>query len=496
MKKQIQKLGTLSLNIENYEIDFKFNFEDILTKLGIATRDKNNMTICSFYNCTFSKNAYFQYVILNKNVSFYECKFDESVDFRNCTFNEIAIFNDITFNQNVNFSYTDFNKVVDFTRVIFTKNVVFGKIEFSGYTLFESVEFKTFENPEDENNKRIFKNVNFKIITCCNSYMRNIIFEKCNFEELNVYKVGVDINLFLYSTEFNKVEFNHCTFNKLLLGKSIIRDCLFNKSKIIEEADFHTHLCPADINKVLETRTIIDNTKFNKVHFKQSADFKDSSIESSEWFAIKFDKDADFKRVDFGNKVKFHHIYFGDIGAFWNIKGKYIQFDSIHLVEKSNIYFGHINQIESKNENNETIWETIEYYKKSKLDFTNTMIKGIVNFNTGNNIEKIDFKGSQVNDNLSIELCQEKCANWETASILKNEALKHSNIIESLKYQSLEKDSYLKELWDEKNIRECAILGLAKIVNNHGQDWLLALMFTIWVWLFSYTVFITPNNFF
>ena len=481
-KKENAPDSKVTLNISNCEIDFEFNFEDILKGLGITEvqaiqpyAGRKSKMECSY------------------NIEFSNCIFNQNVILRNTAFSQNVILNDIVFNQGVNFSYTDFNQVVDFTRVIFEKNVIVEDTNFNGYTLFESVEFKTFENPDDKNNKRILKNVNFKEITCCNSYMRNIAFEKCNFEELNVYKVGVDINLFLYPTEWDTVNFTHCEFKKLLLGKSIIRDCLFNKSTIIEEADFHTHLCPADINKVRETRTIIDNTKFSKVHFKQSADFKDSIIKSSEWFAIKFDKDADFKRVDFGDTVSFHHVYFGDIGAFWNIKGKYIQFDSIHLVEKSNIYFGYINQ--NKLEDNKT-WKIIEDHKNSKLDFTNTMIKGIVNFNTGNNIEKINFKGSQVNDNLSLELCPEKCENWETACILKDEELKRNNTIKALEYHAEEKEHYMKELWDNKKIIDLISLMLSKIVNNHGQNWFQALCFTLSIPIFSYTLFSLSNNLF
>ncbi|MGL4347203.1 MAG: hypothetical protein ACRCR9_03860 [Chitinophagaceae bacterium] len=33
-------------------------------------------------------------------------------------------------------------------------------------------------------------------------------------------------------------------------------------------------------------------------------------------------------------------------------------------------------------------------------------------------------------------------------------------------------------------------------MNDHGQDWILALLFTLWVWIFSYTVFITPHYLF
>ena len=96
--------------------------------------------------------------------------------------------------------------MVDFTDVIFEKNLTVRNTDFNGYTLFESVEFKKLEN---KYNKRIFQNVNFNEITCCNSYMRNITFQQCNFEELNVYKVGVDINSSPYSTEWDTINFNN-----------------------------------------------------------------------------------------------------------------------------------------------------------------------------------------------------------------------------------------------------------------------------------------------
>ena len=347
----------------------------------------------------------------------------------------IVYFRNITFKQKVNFSSVVFNQKISFLDIAFSQDAGFTVALFSQKVSFTNTTFS--------------ENVNFSGTT----FSENLTFNNTTFSNTNF-----DGTIFIKDVNFRNITFE--------------QNVIFNTVKF---------------NKYVE---------FNKVHFKQSTDFKDSIIKSSEWFAIKFDKDADFKRVNFGDTVLFHHVYFGDIGAFWNIKGKYIQFDNIHLLDKSNIYFGYINQ--NKLEDNKT-WEIIEDHKNSKLDFTNTMIKGIVNFNTGNNIEKINFEGSQVNDNLSIELSTEKCANWETACILKNEELKRNNTIKALEYQAKEKKLYTKHLHDNKtwsNLLDRFSLLLGKIVNNHGMSWGRALLFTLWVWIFSFTIFSLPNYLF
>ena len=416
--------SALNLNISNYEINFEFNFKNILMGLGI-TEDENRNLRCPYI-----------------------------IEFSDCTFSQYTNFKNIIFNKNIFFNNCNFDYVLDFTDVVFTKNVVFKKTGVKGNMLFESVKFEIFENPEDENNKRLFENVNFKEITCCNSYMRNITFEKCNFEELNVYKLGPDINNFLYPTEWDTVNFTHCKFNKLLLGKSIIRDCLFNEFTIIEEADFYKHPFRTNMNNLATTRTIIDNTKFIKVDFL---------------------KEGDFKTVIFENQVEFVDIKF---------KQK-ISFDNIIMnTEKSYLVFRDIN----KDENN-------------TIAITNTVINGRIDFNNVS-ISHLDLSNTVVigngvisTDNLNVE----KYHSWKTALFLKHEAIKISNTIESLKYQAEEKKLYTKHLHDNKtwsNLLDRFSLLLGEIVNNHGHSWGRAILFTLWVWVFSFTIFSLPNYFF
>ena len=433
-KNQRTQYSESILRISGVELDFKFNFENILVQAIQPYEGRKSKMECSY------------------NIEFSNCIFNQNVILRNTAFSQNVILNDIVFNQGVNFSYTDFNQVVDFTRVIFEKNVIVEDTNFNGYTLFESVEFKMFE---DEDNKRIFKNVNFKEITCCNSYMRNITFEKCNFEELNVYKRGNDINNFSYPTEFNKVEFTHCEFKKLLLGKSIIRDCLFNKSTIIEEANFYKHPLPENVNNVLDTSTIIDNSKFIEVDFQ---------------------KEGDFKTVIFENQVEFVRCRFGDRGAFWNCSFNTLIFENIRLEDKSHIYFG----------------ET----KGAMLQLVSSVLLGRIDFNN-DDIKKLNLFGSVVRGTLNrIKFNAFKCENKETACILKDEELKRNNTIQALEYQAEEKKLLEIELNANKtwsNWADRFSLYLGKVFHNHGQNWLLALGWTILIWIGTFAVFSLPN---
>ncbi len=471
---------------EKIEIDFNFNFIEILKKLGDPKKDEKGNTICPynirFSNCTFNHNVYFTNIDFQQDVIFSDIDFKQDVIFKNASFNKNVILNDVVFNQVVNFSYTDFNQVVDFTGVIFEKNVIVENTNFNGYTLFESVEFKTFENPEDKNNKRLFKTVNFKEITCCNSYMRNIIFEKCNFEELNVYKLGVDINNFLYPTKWDTNNFTHCEFKKLLLGKSIIIDCIFNKSIIVEEADFYKHPLLVNINNLLDISTTIDNTKFIEVDFQEEGDFK----------TVVFEKQVEFVRCRFGNR-----------GAFWGSSFDILTFENIRLEDKSHIYFGGT--------------------KGNILELVNSVLLGRIDFNN-DNIKKLNLFGSVVRRTLNRIKFKAVPANWGTAVVLKHECIKRSNTIEALEYKAIEKDLYTIEL--KKNIKEnkskikelkkskenkksnkieikrlkkekrkyCfdkMSLCISRLSNNHGQSWQRAVLFTFIVWMISFGLFYT-----
>ncbi|MGL5955336.1 MAG: hypothetical protein ACRC0X_01835 [Brevinema sp.] len=82
-----------------------------------------------------------------------------------------------------------------------------------------------------------------------------------------------------------------------------------------------------------------------------------------------------------------------------------------------------------------------------------------------------------------------ECANYQTATLLKNEELKRNNLIEALKYQAIEKNLYNKTFLWRENFGEKLSILLSKNFHNHGQSWLRALGWTLGIWIFSFISF-------
>ena len=418
------------------KINFKFNFKEILE--GVLRLEKKEPKYDERNNIICSYKIDFRYTTFNKHAFFYNIVFNQDFSFRNIIFKIVG--------------YDDkagiFDQVVDFTDVIFEKNVIVTNTYFNGYTLFESVEFKTIEN---KYNERIFNNVNFNEMTCCNSYMRNIVFQQCNFEELNVYKLGVDCNNFLYPTEWDTINFNECKFNKLSLGKSIIKDCRFNKSTIVEEADFCKHPLLVNINNLLDISTIIENTKFIEVYFQNGTNFYESTFTGKTYF-------SNIKFIENKNKDEIS-----------------IKFDNIKLENNSYMTFNNINYDEEK--------KIFIENENSKIEIINTVINGRLDFNNVF-LSKLNFEGSNIIGIFNRINLKAYPTNSDTACILKNEELKKNNTIKALKFKAIEKDLYTEELKNKKdktpeNWAEIASLKISKLSNNHGQNWFRAVGFTL-----------------
>lgn len=257
----------------------------------------------------------------------------------------------------------------------------------------------------------------------------------------------------------------------------------FNFKNIISEVldikkDNEKYLCPHYLNCC-------------NVTFKGGADFKRIVFEEKAYFTYSvFKGEADFKWVEFKKtdyddyNCTFNNTCLYERCAFWGISiDGALTFENIKLTDKSNIYFGDIDN------------------EEATIAIVNTVINGRIDFNDLE-IKEIDFEKSIVVGNGVVTRINLKaeCANWETARLIKHEAYKMSNTIKGLKYKAIEKDLYLKELLEETaiNFRALADISsilLSKLSNNHGQNWWQAVIFTIVSGLIFFTFSITPMIF-
>ena len=289
-------------------------------------------------------------------------------------------------------------------------------------------------------------------------HLRNIIFSQ-----------DVEFEGIIFSQNVN---FNNIVFNK--------KAC-FNYTTFSQGFDFNY--------TIFEQKISFYNTIFEQkigfigAFFSQNVDF---------WETI-FSQDIEFAFTTFKQNITFHNTSFEQKALFRHVKlEQKISFDNIIMnTDKSTLIFNDIYY-------DDTTKKFLEAPELSTIAIINTVIDKRIDFNNVH-IAKLNLQGSNVTGILNRINLKVESENWETACILKNEELKRNNTIKALEYQAEEKKLYTKHLHDNKtwsNLLDRFSLLLGKIVNNHGQSWGRAIAFTLWVWVFSFTIFYLPNDLF
>ena len=418
------------------------------------------------------------------------------------------------------FFSSDFNQIefIDFKN----KNI-------QSISLFNSIVNLDFQNLKEinqifcnessitHNKDRVLSNLKITDITLINSELKNTVFNKCEFT-----------NFILKNNDPKISKLNNCQFNT----------CKFNE----------------DFNAKFSTLTEVS---FSQSTFTKRAEFVESEIYNCNFSFAEFKNKADFSYANFrGKNKKFEYIHFKDRGAFY---GAFFEenpvFHNLILEKDSHLYFGQLNKIHEYKKKHETDAKFKTRREKEKQEgktekdirintFTikNTIINGRLDFNE-DNITTLDMKGSIVVGTLSRVLFDPICANWETATLLKNEELKQNNLIKALGYKAEEKDLYEYELWIQLNnknwfmslllilyvlllpialplsiikifvtpknyntqeipltkksgiklITEWLSLWIGKVSNNHGQSWGQGIFFTAGVWFVCFGMFYLPS---
>ena len=311
--------------------------------------------------------------------------------------------------------------------------------------------------------------------------------EPITYNSLVVFSDPVSISV---KSNDNKLVFNN---------KVIIKNIVFEKEVTFEDIIFEHEV-------LFENITFNMKVTFKKVVFKKGVDFKSTIFKNADFDFVVFNGEADFKKATFNNDISFKYTTFKERGAFAEITLiENISFECLVLNDKSHIYF-----------RNTTEKIDTGLYKNKKISIRDTVINGRIDFNN-NKIGIIDLRGSVVIGSGTINMIDfnPKCENHQTATVLKNEAIKRNDIIKALEYKAEEKNLYAKALKHhakekiksifkktnqlaDKNtsnfkgvqwISEILSILLSRVSNNHGQNWGQALIVTFFVGLIFFLLF-------
>ncbi len=328
------------------------------------------------------------------------------------------------------------------------------------------------DNNRDENGDffceyiLLFTNVTFKqkVIFSNVNYYKNIRFENSVFDsETHFLRIVFNRELSFTKSIFNKIaNFSQSTFN----DKAYFTDSIFHKY-------FSSYHSTYNKQTSFVQSTFNDEVDCTSSIFNKEAIFEETIFNSEVVLLMTtFNNGANFSRAKFNKNTYFASTKLNDIVIFDNI---------ILNSDESSIVFSNIDVDTSKDNN-------------LKIKITNTIIKCRIEF-YNIKIPKIDFKGSDVDSGIISRINFEAYPdNWQTACFLKHEAIKRDNVVEALEYKAIEKDLHMDELLKKsgKNAQEWGeylALAISKLSNNHGQDWLRAVLFTLYSCVICFLLF-------
>ena len=288
-------------------------------------------------------------------------------------------------------------------------------------------------------------------------------------------KINFDFNLQYIMDELKCTEIDE-DGNSKLSCKINLKEIIFNKKTDFSDINYNTDI------------------KFHRSVFNDEADFQDSIFGNVTDFSYStFNSRVSFSYSIFKQLTNFKNSYFGNKAIFWKIvQTESILFDNITFgKDKGSIFFEQINY-DKKNE----VFQ--ECHENSKIEIVNTVIDGRIDFRDVK-VSKINFKDSNVINGgvLNRINFEAEPENSDTARFLKHEELARSNTIKALEYKAKEKDLYEDELKDNKSNKkfleifaERLSLILSRLSNDHGQNWIQAVLFTfITGFIFFFTAY-------
>ena len=266
---------------------------------------------------------------------------------------------------------------------------------------------------------------------------------------------------------FNKIIFSEeCFFISAVFDSVDFKDTDFKNYVFFTKAEFHKKASFVRVK-------FLSGGYFGATTFMDSADFTLTEFSENHFDSAIFKSWVNFEITKF-NKLSFNETAFHGKAVFsTRVLPKTVLFEKIILSNTSHIIFKFgLNPVPLK-ENN---------YNNIEIKIINTIIDGRIDF-ISNQIGSIDLKDSDLVGSgiLSLTNFTPECSNYQTATILKNEALKRNNIIKALQYKAKEKDLYVTEKLRQpfKHTGDIISILLSKISNNHDQSWIQALVITL-----------------
>ncbi len=252
-------------------------------------------------------------------------------------------------------------------------------------------------------------------------------------------------------------------------------------------------------------REINYKCNFQYIRFKENVSIQ-SIIFNEEIYFSNINSSGDFY---FRNNEFKNNCYFDDI-----ILNKNSYFNGCIFYKQININPFYLNCIDFSNLKPKYGLYISCLTKIHKLYFNNVNINTKIDF-YNIEVEEADFKGSVINGGLinPVNFKVHKFANRESALFLKNEAYARNNAIDALQYKAKEiechKDDLMKSSKDiiqnkeysfnkkikklYKIVGDIASIYLSSFYSDNGQNWVKALLMTIFITIICFNVFYIPD---
>lgn len=536
-----QEISGFFENIHVYTNIRIIHFENCIFNEFIASIDE--VCICEFIfeKCFFQKDFNLYFYLYNRKIWIIKCSFinilisgqvkdenlrliiDES-NINDLSIEDISTYSiklkNNTFKNDLILKSLKSNNII-LERCSFNYNLNIEDIKVNKLTLIECIANK-------EEATFILSNIEGKIEVSDSKFESIADFSNNTFNE----------NFYIKS-DFRKLLLLYSRFNKRLyikkgskLERVVFEDSYFNDELIIMEANL------GEIN-------------FSNSHFNDKLNIVESNLGVIDFSNSHFNNKLNIVGSNLG-KIDFSNCHFKDTAKItlnkyndnFTLDYSFSIFKSLFIIDSD---FGN-EEGDIINLNKEISFERSLISKDALILIRNVNsedkykeYKGTINFNSANilgtislqniKVETINLENSTITGNINFEDVDFKVGKRKTFLKIKNELLKQNNNIDALEYKSKELNHYLKELafsnkyidkWIKylnskcntwimdvilmvigviflpillivaifsKNLREVILLFINKISNNFGQSWVKGVSFTLFIWIFYFSLY-------
>ncbi len=327
------------------------------------------------------------------------------------------------------------------------------------------------------------------------------------------FKISIDFSktVFKYRAGFVAAVFSG---RAVFFGATFLSDVNFSEANFLGPAYFWQATFSEDVS-FMKT-TFLDIIEFNHVIFLDKVAFISTTFSKSvDFWGATFEKESNFRGCRFFKEPRFTNTKFEDTVIFLEAEFKedtvfYQTYFKGATIFSQAIFKGHALFIYSVI-SNALVLQGVTFEQNKGLDLASATITGTVNpfgfslqgyttsdkTNLSEYYKAINTKLDSVDgENITIEAIPTHIKR-ETFRILKEACEKQSNIVESLEFKKLEKETLFKETLENaskgffpflKALPNLLVLSLNAISNWFGSSYFLAFFFTIGVGLLFFNL--------